>query len=311
MFTDYKNLLDGESLKQEPKELREICEVIFSEGKNLRSKIISLVSFYLQLKDKDTEDLCRIVEYIHNSSLLHDDFIDRSNCRRDQQTAWLQFSPEQAVLAGDYLLAQVNIYLSQKNNPLLLELTAESIQSLARGEFLQRELYLFCEKNLEKINQVSEHKTGSLFKWCLKAPFIFQQRENESLYDLLDLLGYRFGLLYQRFDDLLDFGIGAKSNKPILSDLKQSYYNSFSYYLVRDASSSLEKKYQNCKTISEIHNIFPNFKDCLKIFHEDNQKLIEDTEKEIEKLKDHLDGKEDLLVKKLKTLPSKLYWRES
>ncbi len=310
MFQNYQNLLDKEKLQEEPRELREICEIIFSKGKNLRSRLISLVSFYLQLKDKDTQTLCRIIEYIHNSSLLHDDFIDHSGFRRNQKTAWLQFSPEQAVLAGDYLLAQVNIYLSQEGNLPLLELTAESIKSLAKGEFLQRELYFFCKKDLKKINQVSEYKTGSLFKWCLKAPFVFKKREDSGLYDLLDLIGYHLGLLYQRFDDLLDFDKESNDGKPILSDLKQSYYNSFSCYLVKDIEPTLEQKYQNCKTISEIHEIFPNWEETLKTFHKDNQELIQDTEQKIEKLKPFLNQEEQLLIKDLKTIPSLLYWRK-
>ncbi len=311
MFKDCQNLLDRESLKKEPKELREICEIIFAKGKNLRSRLISLVGSCLQLKQEDTIDLCRMIEYIHNSSLLHDDFIDHSGFRRDQKTAWLQFSPEQAVLTGDYLLAQVNIYLSQKKSLPLLELTAESIRSLARGEFLQRELYLFREKKLEKVNQVSDYKTGSLFKWCLKAPFILQKKENQFLYDQLDVIGYYFGLLYQRLDDLLDFNINLKGNKPVLSDLKQSYYNSFSCYLVRDIEPSLEKKYQNCKIISEVHKLFPHFEKTLKVFHEDNQNLIRDTEQKIEELQGLLDKKEQVLIKKLKPIPSLLYWREA
>ena len=94
--------------------------------------------------------MSRIIEYIHNSSLLHDDFIDRSKIRRSGKTAWLEFSPAQAVLAGDYLLAKVNIYLAERENSKLIQKTAEAICQLAEGEFLQRQLLPFRDKALKK-----------------------------------------------------------------------------------------------------------------------------------------------------------------
>ncbi|MGI9548758.1 MAG: polyprenyl synthetase family protein [Bdellovibrionales bacterium] len=243
-------------------------------------------------------------------SLLHDDFIDNSDFRRKQKTAWVQFSPQQAVLAGDYLLAQVNVYLCEKENLSLLKLTAESIKSLVRGEFLQREFYGFRQKDLEKINEVSEHKTGSLFKWCLKAPFILQGKQEAAFYDLLETIGRYLGWLYQRSDDLLDFDSQKESDKPALCDLKQTYYNSFSCYLTKDLDPSLEKKYQNCKSISEVHQCMPHFEATLKLFHEDNQKIIKKTEEKMMEISSFLAPEKSMLISELKLIPSLLYWRK-
>lgn len=309
MFTDFKNILDRQKLQKEPKELRTICENLFAKGKNLRSKLVALVSSPLGLPDEKVKVLCRLIEYIHSSSLLHDDFIDQSKTRRGMETAWLEFSPQQAVLAGDYLLAQVNLYLVEEQNLGLLKITAESIAALAKGEFVQRELQVGFQQSLSKLAQVSELKTGSLFKWCLKAPFIFQDRGNQDFYNLLDSIGYHFGVIYQRSDDLLDFGINNQHSKSILVDLEQGYCNSFSCYLVQGASSSLIKQYQSCKTLDEIKVIFPNFEKALKKFHEDNKILIKKTEQEIDKLISFLNNKEQVILPELKKFVSLFYWR--
>ena len=214
MSGDLSYLLDQKDLKKQPLELRKICENIFYKGKGLRSKLVSLVGSHIQLTEKKILFLSRIIEYIHNSSLLHDDFIDHSRIRRNHQTAWLEFSPSQAVLAGDYLLAKVNIQLAHAKNLKLLKKTAQAICQLAEGEFLQRELLSFKNTDLKKRDKVGELKTGSLFKWCLQAPFLFKKREDLKIHHLLDRIGYHLGILFQRSDDLMDFSIRNQDKKP-------------------------------------------------------------------------------------------------
>jgi len=71
----------------------------------------------------------------------------------------------------------------------------------------------------------------------------------------------------------------------------------------------LEKKYQKCQTISDIHTHIPYFQETLKRFHKDNQTLMQHTEQNIERLKDFLSSTEQDLILELKKVPSLLYWR--
>ncbi|MDE0091967.1 MAG: polyprenyl synthetase family protein, partial [Oligoflexia bacterium] len=224
-------LLDKKDLQKQPLELKKICEKIFSKGKKLRAQLVSHVGFSIGLNKKENIFLSRIIEYIHNSSLLHDDFIDHSKTRRQNKTAWFEFSPSQAVLAGDYLLAKVNIYLAKEKNPYLITKTAIAISELAKGEFLQRELILSKNTDLKQRDKVSELKTASLFKWCLQAPFIYKNRQGLKLNKILDQTGFYMGLLFQRADDLIDFNIRNKDKKTYLVDIKEKYFNSFSCFL--------------------------------------------------------------------------------
>ncbi len=310
MLTDLKSLLDRESLKQQPRELRQICRIIFSRGKSLRASLVFRAGARLRLRKKDALVLCRIAEYIHNSSLLHDDFIDQSLFRRRRQAAWSEFSPAQAVLAGDYLLSQVNLYLAQIGSLPLLKLTAETLISLARGEFIQREGMPFCETSLKKTDDVSEAKTGSLFKWCLRAPFVFQGRNEPKLHQILNKTGALFGILFQRSDDLLDFAVRNPEGKPVLSDLRQSYFNSFACHLLEGGGGAKAAALKTCRSMGAVRRAFPQFQEKLQAFDRQNMKIISRAEKETGKLKNFLNAGEMGLLEDLKKMPSLLYWRK-
>lgn len=310
MQTGLKDLLDRESLKRQPQELRQICRIIFSRGKSLRAGLVFLIGSRLCLRKKEIFPLCRIVEYIHNSSLLHDDFIDQSLFRRRRQAAWSEFSPAQAVLAGDYLLSQVNLYLAQIGSLPLLKLTAETLISLARGEFIQREGMPFRETRLKKTDEVSEAKTGSLFKWCLRAPFVFQGREEPKLHQILNKAGALFGLLFQRSDDLLDFAVRNPEGKPVLSDLRQSYFNSFACHLLEGGGEAKKTALKSCRSMGAVRRAFPQFQEKLQAFDRQNMKIISKAEKEAGKLKAFLKAGETGLLEDLKRVPSSLYWRK-
>ena len=303
-------LLDKKDLKKQPIELIKICERIFLKGKKLRAQLVSLIGYNIGLNKKENLLLSRMIEYIHNSSLLHDDFIDHSKTRRQNKTAWFEFSPSQAVLAGDYLLAKVNIYLAQEKNITLIEKTATAISELAKGEFLQREMLPFKNKDLKQRDKVSELKTASLFKWCLQAPFIYRNRYNLKLEKILNQIGMGMGLLFQRSDDLIDFNIRNTDKKNCLVDIKEKHFNSFSCFLLKNSSNQKQQRLQKAKSLSAIYKIFPDFKDQIKAFDCINSELIKNTEKNLQKLKVYLTKKEQELIPHLKEWTHLLYWRK-
>ena len=96
--------------------LNSLYDELFSGGKGFRGKLIRMFAVNLKLNSKTEALLSQTIEFIHNASLLHDDLVDRSHLRRGKTAAWLRFTPEYAVLAGDYLLARVMVNLSGYGN---------------------------------------------------------------------------------------------------------------------------------------------------------------------------------------------------
>lgn len=303
------SLLDLKSLTGKPEELRKLLETLFSKGKSVRCHLIHLVGKYVKLKPVERRFLCRIVEYIHSSSLLHDDLIDHSRIRRNHITAWLEFSPEQAVLAGDYLLAQVGVYLAKQGNWNLLKITSETIMSLVEGEFLQRELIRDKKENPDYVQTVGRLKTAGLFKWSLRAPFIYTDRNDPELHRLLDRIGSYIGILFQRSDDLLDFSLRKGKDKDIFTDLGQNYLNSFSCFLADRKGASFRKKLRKVRNFKDFSSLVPDYRNEVSAFDEANQFIVKKAKRDIEKLEKFLDFKEKGLIEELKILPLVCYRR--
>ncbi len=291
--------------------LNRLYDDLFDGGKGFRSLLTQQVSGPLGLDEKTVQLLCQTIEFIHNASLLHDDLVDRSILRRGKTAAWLKYTPEYAVLAGDYLLARVMSNLSSYGNIELVQITSLTIAELLEGEWIQDSLVGDFELTFEQLTEVHSLKTASLFRWCLWAPFIAAQKQNNELKTLLFELGTTLGLLFQRSDDLLDYDIRNTENKAILGDIKSGYLNSFGAFFCRGMDSSVREKLKNIQSLEEIIRIVgeKNFKKSLEEFDQLNQELIDLYQHKIKQLEVLLKEDEKLIVKHLSVLPDILYWR--
>ena len=211
--------------------LNSLYDDLFSGGKGFRSKLVQMIGGPIGLSQDTQHLLCQTIEFIHNASLLHDDLIDGSTLRRGKPAAWSKYTPEYAVLAGDYLLARVMVNLSGYGNIKLVQFTSETISDLLEGEWLQDSVVGDFFVSLEQLDRIHNLKTASLFKWCLRAPFIAAENYDETLHRTLDEMGTLLGQLFQRSDDLLDYDIRNDEGKAILGDLKSGYLNSFGAFI--------------------------------------------------------------------------------
>lgn len=286
---------------------------LFSNGKGFRSKLVQIVASKLELKEAPTNLLSQTIEFIHNASLLHDDLIDRSALRRNKTTAWLKYTPEYAVLAGDYLLARVMVNLSKYGNIKLIQFTAEMISDLLEGEWIQDSLVRDFDIKLEQLDQVHNLKTGSLFKWCLLAPFLAAENYQVEIHELVKEMGTILGLLFQRSDDLLDFDIRNYEGKIILGDLKSGYLNSFSVFLLSNTSEEIKVQFVKAQSLEELKRIVGEkyFDQRLLEFDQVNTRLIELYLHLNERLKNSLQGTGASLSGELIPLAKALYWRKS
>lgn len=291
--------------------LNALYEDLFSSGKGFRSKLINLVSEPLDLEKSTVALLAQTIEFIHNASLLHDDLIDRSPLRRNKTAAWLKYTPEYAVLAGDYLLARVMVNLSRFGNLRLIQYTAEIIGDLLEGEWIQDSLIQDWNVGIGQLDQVHNLKTASLFKWCIRSPFIAGENYSEPLHELLEKIGGLLGLLFQRSDDLLDFDVRNFEKKSILGDLKSGYLNSFGAYLTHDLSSKQRESFRRATDMSEVFSVMgeSNFQRKLEDFDQMNQQVIDLYLHHLENLRDQLHVEQSGLLDRLAQLPEPLYWR--
>ncbi|UOE99903.1 polyprenyl synthetase family protein [Bdellovibrio reynosensis] len=292
--------------------LNKLYDDLFAGGKGFRAKLIRMMGSNLSLDPKAELLLGQTIEFIHNASLLHDDLIDRSHLRRGKTAAWLKYTPEYAVLAGDYLLARVMVNLSGHGNIKLVQYTAEVISDLLEGEWLQDSVVGDFFVTLEQLDRIHNLKTASLFKWCIRAPFIAQERYDEELHRILEEMGTLLGQLFQRSDDLLDYDIRNDEGKAILGDLKSGYLNSFGAFVCKGLSRQDIDNIVKSKTLEEYYRSVggkAHFDQKLLEFDEMNKGLIQMYNHHLERLKTFLKPGEEKLIDQLRPLTEILYWR--
>lgn len=292
--------------------LNSLYDDLFADGKGYRAKLVQRISQHLGVSERAVQLMSQTVEFIHNASLLHDDLIDRSALRRNKTTAWLKYTPEYAVLAGDYLLARVMVNLSAHGNLKLIHYTSEVISDLLEGEWIQDSLVRDFNITLAQLDRVHNFKTASLFKWCLRAPFYACEKNEADLHALLEELGTMLGVLFQRSDDLLDFDIRNYEGKAVLGDLKSGYLNSFSVFLCEGLPAAKKDEFLLAQTLSEVISAVGDdwFKSKLKHFDELNQSLIQVYEHQVKRLSHYLTGSQMGLIDELLPLPKPIYWRK-
>lgn len=292
--------------------LNKLYDDLFSGGKGFRAKLIRMMADSLKLDAKAEHLLAQTIEFIHNASLLHDDLIDRSQLRRGKPAAWTKYTPEYAVLAGDYLLARVMVNLSSHGNIKLVQYTANVISDLLEGEWLQDSVVGDFFVTLEQLDRIHNLKTASLFKWCIRAPFIAQERYDEELHQILEEMGTLLGQLFQRSDDLLDYDIRNDEGKAILGDLKSGYLNSFGAYISAGRPRQEIDNIVKSKNLDDFYASIggkANFDQKLLAFDEMNKGLITMYNHHLERLKKHLKPGEEKLIDQLRPLTEILYWR--
>jgi len=290
-------------------QMNNLYQSLFLRGKALRSVLTKEVANHLNISKEKSDKLSNIVEYIHQSSILHDDVIDASPVRRGSLSIWMQYSMKKSILAGDYLLAKASSDTADMDNVPLVKFTAETLKKLIKGEWLQDSLK--NQETIDGLKKVHELKTASLFQWSVQAPFLVANFYKKDLHKCLSRIGLFMGFLFQRADDLLDFDIRNKEKKIVFKDMEEGYLNSFSVYLCENTKKEIKTFLKKCRSLKEVKTLLgeDNFKKWADGFDKENQMIINHCQEEIDNLR--VFEINQSFITMLKKWPSKLYWRKS
>ena len=155
------------------------------------------------------------IELAHNFTLLHDDVIDRDHTRRHRPTAWTVFGAENAILAGDAMLALALRLVGGEAASRL----AECVIEICDGQFEDCAFEQRDDVTLEECLTMAGKKTGALLG-CACALGALAVRADPLAVAALDLFGREIGTAFQLTDDLLGiWGDPAVTGKPVGSDL--------------------------------------------------------------------------------------------
>ena len=126
-------------------------------GKLVRPSLCQLFGQWLRVPQHKISTIAEAAEYIHSASLIHDDVVDMATTRRNHPTLNTKMTNARAVLAGDFLLAQVIRDLVDAKEFELLDRIAQVLKEMVEGEFLQDELKLKMDVTQQDLIQVSQN----------------------------------------------------------------------------------------------------------------------------------------------------------
>lgn len=222
-------------------------------GKRLRA--ILVIATYQLFKDDIRQCIpyAVAIEMVHNFSLIHDDLpgIDNDDFRHGKPTNHKQFNEATAILAGDGLLNNSYIVISEdlKNTQDIEELKRKirifnefstSIDRMIAGEYIDTE-YEGHQITKDILEYIHKNKTGALLKLCVRMGAMLANCSDENLSRLTNY-AEKIGLAFQIKDDILgEEGNEQVLGKPVGKDKEVQKCTYVSQYGLEGAKDILEK----------------------------------------------------------------------
>ena len=229
---------------------------LMAGGKRLRP-ILVLATYQLFKEDiEEAMPFAVAIEMVHNFSLIHDDLpeVDNDDFRHGKPTNHKQFNHPTALLAGDGLLNQAYIVLSEEilysaenqykenfcEKVRAFNEFSKAVDRMIAGEYLDTELE-GKQISKEMLEYIHINKTGALLKLCVRMGAILAGASEK---DLKKLTKYaeNIGLAFQIKDDILsEEGDPKITGKPVGNDKEMGKCTYVSYYGLDGAKKELDK----------------------------------------------------------------------
>ena len=197
------------------------AHIVHSGGKRLRPMLVLLAARALGYQGNRHIDLASIIEFIHTATLLHDDVVDDSDKRRNQDTANAVFGNAVSVLTGDFLYSRAFEMMVDVDNMRVMQILASATNRIAEGEVLQ---LLNCnnpDTTEQEYREVILRKTAVLFEAGTQLGAVINGSDPQQEQAMTDY-GLHLGIAFQLVDDALDYNAKAEDlGKNVGDDLAE------------------------------------------------------------------------------------------
>ena len=257
---------------------------LISGGKRLRP--ILIIATYQLFKQKYDICLpyCVAIEMVHNFSLIHDDLpaIDNDDFRHGKLTNHKKFNESTAILAGDGLLNNAYIVISEdlkytgnveelKTKLKIFNEFTNAVDRMIAGEYVDTE---FEGKSIsaDYLEYMHKNKTGALLKLCIRIGAILGNASEKELEDLT-LYSEKIGLAFQIKDDILsEEGNELITGKPVGNDKEKNKCTYVTKFGLQEAKNILEKITKQAVEIVEQYGKNGEFLKQLAIYIKERNK---------------------------------------
>lgn len=197
----------------------------YAGGKRMRPAIVLAACGAVGGDKSKAIPLAVAVEYIHNFTLIHDDYMDGDEMRRGMKTIHVGYDMPTAILAGDALFAKAfqiiaDLDIPSDNMRQILQFVSKAVWDLARGQQfdIENEHKLVSE---ERYTETIFLKTSVLFAAAAAGGALCGTSKPEYV-EAINKFALDMGLGFQMFDDYLGIaGDSSKTGKSVGNDLRK------------------------------------------------------------------------------------------
>ena len=257
---------------------------LMAGGKRLRP-ILVMASYKLFKEDfEKCFPYAVAIEMVHNFSLIHDDLpgIDNDDFRHGKPTNHKKFNEATAILAGDGLLNNSYMVISQdlsktkeaeelKKKLIVFNEFSNAVDRMIAGEYVDTE-YEGKQISEDYLEYIHKNKTGELLKLCVRMGAILAEASDEEL-KKLTIYAEKIGLAFQIKDDILSVeGNETITGKPVGNDEKNKKCTYVSKYGLEASKEILENITKEAVAITDEFGSKAEFLKLLAIYIKDRNK---------------------------------------
>jgi len=195
--------------------------IVNGGGKRMRPLLTVLAAKAIGYQGDEHLQLAAIVEFIHTSTLLHDDVVDESNMRRGRETANAMFGNSASVLVGDFLYSRSFQMMSELSNLRIMDILSDATNIIAEGEVLQLMNCNDPDTTEDSYMKVIYCKTAKLFEAATRLAAVIAKQDDAIELAMLNY-GKHLGTAFQLVDDIMDYTADAQEmGKNVGDDLAE------------------------------------------------------------------------------------------
>lgn len=195
--------------------------ILGSGGKRLRPLLMILAARLCGYEGKDDARLSVVFEFLHSSSLLHDDVVDHAEFRRSKPAANTIWGNPGVVLVGDFLYSKSILMTVDYDSIPILRVLSYATTKMAEGEVLQLVHSDDLELDETDYLDVITRKTAVLISAACEIGAIFGGG-SELQHEAMRVYGHNLGIAFQLVDDTLDYTGDVKElGKPVGNDIQE------------------------------------------------------------------------------------------
>ena len=220
-FARYEKMYDESFATTNPLLKQVYSRVTERKGKQLRPIMLLLAAKACGEVTEASYYSALVLELLHNTTLIHDDVVDEAQIRRGQPSINKEFGNKVAVLAGDYLLAQIFWLTNSIGNKKILKAVSELGKELSDGEILQLMHTGDPDFAVQRYVEVITKKTAVLFSTCMYAGAVSSGKADDNTCESLRSFGNDLGICFQMKDDIFDYSYASEQiGKPVGNDIR-------------------------------------------------------------------------------------------